>query len=668
MKPYLNNELIMTQELKKYHISCRIWNYVAVIKRNEELDGRKYIVVPVTMILEGVHAGNQGPIYYSEHELSKTPSQWNMKPLLLFHPKKGDTGTDLEIYKNQAIGMIMNTNWKEGKLKAEAWIDEYKAKSICPEILEKINRNEPMEVSTGLFADCIKEDSYWNGERYELIATNLRADHLAILPNIAGACSMRDGAGLLMNQAYDQNRMECTMQVDTVQNPKTPIISDTLIKNEVSLQQLQEDLVVLLKSRTSQDAWLQEVFETFLVYSVAANGVSELYKISYNLGEDGKPIFEGEPEKVTKHVLYFTGTGDVINPPETCCQMPEITVKATIAPTEDIVTDKLSHIAPVVEIIGQEDGIAIPQVNPLQKSEMEGLTEEEHKFLEEVLKNAGITNDSLLSKLGKSLLGDDSGSTGMRGVLLGGILGKLLTIPDSIKNVEVNNMDIKDVTSPEDKTDVVDKTNMTEFSSPPSVDKTEQEMGVPKPIGPTRQDDAEVEAMTIGNRVIKNYDAVLNSLTKLLGFLKLTPGDNDLKNQIRNTQRILTNARTVGAIDSAEIKKRLDRIKELRMEIADLTASILPLEAREEAELMKSALTPGVDLISKADNELYKTSAPLSPEEQSLLESIRTKLAGMKQEVTSFGTTGNRGIGATKYASSGLNPELIKSFIDSGLL
>jgi len=59
------------------------------------------------MILEGVHAGSQGPIYYSKSELSKTPKMWNMKPITVAHPKRGDTATDLGIYKSQAIGMII---------------------------------------------------------------------------------------------------------------------------------------------------------------------------------------------------------------------------------------------------------------------------------------------------------------------------------------------------------------------------------------------------------------------------------------------------------------------------------------------------------------------------------------------------------------------------------
>jgi len=178
-----------------------IWNVDKKPRvRHEELDGRQYLVVPMSMILEGVHTGSQGPIYYSKGELSKTPNMWNMKPITIAHPKRGDTATDLGIYKSQAIGMIMGAKWQDGKLKAEAWIDKKKAKRIEPTVLEHIESGIPMEVSTGLFADCILEEGTWKGEKYVATAQNIRADHLAILPDKDGACSISDGAGLLVKR------------------------------------------------------------------------------------------------------------------------------------------------------------------------------------------------------------------------------------------------------------------------------------------------------------------------------------------------------------------------------------------------------------------------------------------------------------------------------------
>ena len=179
----------------------KIWNLdIGTQIREEELDGRHYVVVPMTMILEGVHTGSQGAVYYSIDELAKTPKMWNFKPVLLEHPFRGDTATDLEVYKKQSVGMIMNTHFIDGKLKAEAWVDKEKAQAKCPEILEHIQHKLPMEVSTGLFSELVLDDGVWQGEPYAGRIINIRADHLAILPKKQGACSLADGAGLLINQ------------------------------------------------------------------------------------------------------------------------------------------------------------------------------------------------------------------------------------------------------------------------------------------------------------------------------------------------------------------------------------------------------------------------------------------------------------------------------------
>lgn len=181
-----------------------IWNLdIGSLIRHEELNGRKYTVVPMVMILEGVHTGSQGPVYYSMDELAKTPKMWNMKPIVIEHPFQGDTATDLEVYKKQAVGMIMNTHFIDGKLKAEAWIDDELVAQKCPDVITHIENKLPMEISTGLFSELVMEEGVWNGEPYRGRIINIRADHLAILPTQQGACSLCDGAGLLINQRQE---------------------------------------------------------------------------------------------------------------------------------------------------------------------------------------------------------------------------------------------------------------------------------------------------------------------------------------------------------------------------------------------------------------------------------------------------------------------------------
>lgn len=224
----------------------KIWNIdLGTDYREEELDGRKYIVVPMVMILEGVHTGSQGPVYYSIDELAKTPKMWNLKPIVIEHPFRGDTATDLEVYKRQSVGMVMNTHFIDGKLKAEAWIDIEKAKEKCPTILDHIAHRLPMEISTGLFSELVLEEGVWNGEPYKGRIINIRADHLAILPQKQGACSLSDGAGLLINQKQEIDPKEVLNVISTVINQEYVAGSNVVLDAEDEKKQHANDAQVM---------------------------------------------------------------------------------------------------------------------------------------------------------------------------------------------------------------------------------------------------------------------------------------------------------------------------------------------------------------------------------------------------------------------------------------
>jgi len=286
-----------------------IWNVDKKPRvRHEELDGRQYLVVPMSMILEGVHTGSQGPIYYSKSELSKTPKMWNMKPITIAHPKRGDTATDLGIYKSQAIGMIMGAKWQDGKLKAEAWIDKKKAKRIEPTVLEHIESGIPMEVSTGLFADCVLEEGTWKGEKYVATAQNIRADHLAILPDKDGACSISDGAGLLVNQASESVDNASTLRIpkEGVQNMAT-----TMSQNEVR-RKIEEAL-----QRFEKKAWISDVFPDFIIYTVYTEGSgSQTFKRDYSISEEGVVEVGELVETVEIQTKYVLRDGTFLNASE----------------------------------------------------------------------------------------------------------------------------------------------------------------------------------------------------------------------------------------------------------------------------------------------------------------------------------------------------------------
>jgi hypothetical protein len=175
------------------------------------MGGREYMVVPMVMLTEGVHNGNNGPLFYPHRELGDLPERWDHKPVVINHPTN-DSGESVSACKPDSVnkfgvGVIMNTRYDRDrrKLRAEAWLEENRLKQIAPRIHGDIMRNKVIEVSTGLFSDNRVKRGRWNGERFIGVAENYKPDHLAILTDGKGACSVADGAGLFqLNRAKDR--------------------------------------------------------------------------------------------------------------------------------------------------------------------------------------------------------------------------------------------------------------------------------------------------------------------------------------------------------------------------------------------------------------------------------------------------------------------------------
>lgn len=182
----------------------------------KRLLGKEYLVAPVAMLVEGVLAGNIGPVLYEEDEILRSVEAWNNKPITIGHPENLD-GTKAsactpETLERHAVGIILNTKYdkRTKKLKAEAWFDKERL-DIVPDAMQvklALNSGKKMEVSTGLYVDVVRTAGDWNGKPYVGKTTGYRPDHLAILPYDRGACSIEDGAGLLVNKEVTDEEKE----------------------------------------------------------------------------------------------------------------------------------------------------------------------------------------------------------------------------------------------------------------------------------------------------------------------------------------------------------------------------------------------------------------------------------------------------------------------------
>jgi hypothetical protein len=178
----------------------------------QTLHGRQYLVAPMTSIVPGVLSGSRGALLYPEDQVSRNVQHWDGLPLTAWHPQSQDgshvSASSPGVLDRQGIGVVRDSAYN-GKLQHKAWFDVERVRQIDNslkeehKILPRLARGEPIELSTGLYTDNepAPSGSSHNGVPYDFIASNYRGDHIAVLPDQVGACSLNDGCGILINKA-----------------------------------------------------------------------------------------------------------------------------------------------------------------------------------------------------------------------------------------------------------------------------------------------------------------------------------------------------------------------------------------------------------------------------------------------------------------------------------
>lgn len=168
--------------------------------RTEVIKGKEYLVAGCTMLRTGTFAGSRGPVRYTLDALRKSAPHWENAAVTVGHPRDewGDhvSANSDDVLRRVGVGRVFDVGMKGGStLRAEVWLDTAVANRIDPRIVRTIRNGRAIECSTGLFI--------LRGERGAdgvLVAHELRPDHLALLPDEVGACSIRDGCGVAVNR------------------------------------------------------------------------------------------------------------------------------------------------------------------------------------------------------------------------------------------------------------------------------------------------------------------------------------------------------------------------------------------------------------------------------------------------------------------------------------
>lgn len=191
------------------------FNAGGTVPQSVNKDGREYLVADLALIVPGVLNGSKGALYYPPREVAASTPEWDGLPIVAYHPTRNGEHISAKedgVWEESGLGRLQDTEYRQGKLRAKGWFDVERVsnydKNLPPDakILPRLRQGKPIELSTGVFTQNVPVQNGVDhrGTSYTHEARNYRGDHLAVLPDQRGACSVRDGCGVnVVNLAGD---------------------------------------------------------------------------------------------------------------------------------------------------------------------------------------------------------------------------------------------------------------------------------------------------------------------------------------------------------------------------------------------------------------------------------------------------------------------------------
>lgn len=312
--------------------------------RSEELMGKEYVVFPAVMVRSQVLNNNLGRSLLPAYEFTETwAAQWNGTPVVAGeHPKRNGvdvSARDPEVLNTQGVGVIFNArtvhSGELAELKAEVWLDTSRTEEV-PElqnILDSLEADTPVELSTGFMAFVEEEAGVFNGREFDLVMHPVGADHLAIFSEAIGACSVSDGCGLGVNQDGEGDMADeptTTEQepgwyrnfVDKIMS-KLPGIgpSETVDNQGMSDDEKHRLIWKGLQDRfggPGKELWIQDTFsdDGEVVFAIWSQGEgSELWMSGFEITEEGDEVTFTDPVRVIKRTVYEPASNEEADNP-----------------------------------------------------------------------------------------------------------------------------------------------------------------------------------------------------------------------------------------------------------------------------------------------------------------------------------------------------------------
>ncbi len=289
-------------------VSADIVSNSRYVASTHYMGSEKCLVAPVTIMVEGEHCGSAGPLFYEQDILQSYAEQWDMVPLALNHPRRGDDlvsiGYDSDIYDGHFLGWLRNTYYEETTdgvpaIKGYAWFSIDRLLRLSPNLYARVLDGNQIEVSTGLFHNV-------EGNR----VVSMEPDHLAILPHAVGACSVEDGCGIRVN-AKGGDAMDKEKKKDVALFYHIPDIYKENVFAGMEGKDYSQIMDIVHRSIDEMDIenekvnYVRKVYDDYVIYfEQNRNREDRLLKREYSLSENGDLSWESDPVPVREKVSY----------------------------------------------------------------------------------------------------------------------------------------------------------------------------------------------------------------------------------------------------------------------------------------------------------------------------------------------------------------------------
>ena len=250
-----------------------------------DFEGVKHMVIPVIMAQEGV----MNRLFYPAEEFEGWANTWDGVPVPINHPEIEGVAVSARsprIQELNSVGYVFNSKYEDKKLKGEIYLNIEKVKKLNADYLIKsFESGEIMEVSTGLYSNVEMVSGKYGDDEYDAIVRNIRPDHLALLPNTVGACSIEDGCGA----SISVNSCQCGGVCGGKKNSQKEI-SKLL---NLTLEKKYNDLVYII-----------DIYDNSVIYEFGKN--RSVFKESYAINDDNVVILEDDAQEVIQKTSYQT--------------------------------------------------------------------------------------------------------------------------------------------------------------------------------------------------------------------------------------------------------------------------------------------------------------------------------------------------------------------------